>query len=119
MLPDTYGVAIGKGMIFTSVHYAREDSRASYWVSYIDVTTNEKAYGCVQYYVQVGEDAHAVIRELTLHGTDEYTAINLGRPETPRVAIVPVEQFVFKLYVLFLDDTTIRASECLRLRIDG
>ena len=82
-------------------------------------TTNEKAYGCVQYYVQLGEDAHAVIHELTLHGTDEYTAINLGRPETPRVAIVPVEQFVFKLYVIFLDDTTIRASECLRLRIDG
>jgi hypothetical protein len=106
-------------LTFTSVNYALENTRASYWVSYIDVTTNEKAYACVQYYVRVGEAAHAVIHELTLRGTDEYTAINLSIPATPRVAIVPVEQFVFKLYVLFTDDTTIRASESLHLRIDG
>jgi hypothetical protein len=104
-LPVTaYGIAHAKGLVFTSVNYALENTRASYWVSYIHVITKEKAYARVQFYVRLGEVAYAVINELTLHGIDEYHAITLSVPETRKAAIVPVDQLVFKLNVLFLDD---------------
>ena len=119
-LPETaYGVAHAKGLVYTSVNYALENTRASYWVSYIHVLTKEKAYACVRFYVRVGEVAYAVINELTIHGIDEYLAITLSVPDTPKVAIVPVDAFVFKLNVLFLDDgKNMRASEDLHVRID-
>ena len=120
-LPDTaYAVAHVGGMTFTSVAYVREHTRASFWVSYIHATTKEKAFAQVQFYVRVEGQAYAFVHELTLINIDQWTAITLAAPSYPaKVALLRVEQIQFKLNVLKCENNTIRAAECLHLRVDG
>jgi hypothetical protein len=74
----------------------------------------------VQYYVRVDGRAYAFIHELHVLGIDAWTAITLVVPSTPPiVALLHVEQFLFKLDVLKCENNTIRAAECLHPRVDG
>ena len=117
-IPLVYASANVNGLQFNGVFYPREHARSSYWVSYNKEDT--VAYGCVQFFLQVGGQEVAVMNKLELLAVDKYMALELRNPTTPELVIVPVKQLRFKLIVYKKPGTSfLRAAEWLHLRVEG